>query len=685
MQSNRTEDLRNIALMGHGGSGKTTLAEAALHASGAITRMGKVEDGNTVSDFDDQEHAHHYSISTSLIPVEWDGARLNLLDTPGFPDFEGEVVAAAAAADAALITIDAAAGIQGGTEAAWRHADAAGPLPRMIAITRLDREHTDYHRTLEALRAHFGLTLVPLAIPIGAAHDIAGVVDVITRRAVRGANDTPEDAPAELDTALTAARDMLLESVSETNDELMSDYLDGKPIDDARLADALHAAVARGEIVPVVPLAATNGIGVRELLDRLVSLLPSPAGREHTLGDGSAVTTDAAGPLVVEVFKTTADPFVGRLTYLKVLSGTLNGDAHVWNVQHNVEERLGHLSVPRGKEQLAVAKLVAGDIGVAAKLAVTSTGDTFVASEASPHAHTSNIPFPEATYRSARHPKTRADVDKLSQALARIAEQDPTIHVQRDLDTGETVVTTLGDAQIAIAAARLEKVYGVAVEVLPPRVPYRETISAPAKSEYRHKKQSGGHGQFAHVVIELHPVPRGIGVAFREQVVGGSVPKQFIPAVEKGIHETIPTGPLTHSPIVDIEVVLLDGSYHAVDSSEMAFKLDASQALRQGILLAHPVLLEPVMRLTIEAPADHVGDVMSDLNGRRGHVHGVDPHGAFSTIEAEAPLAEVQRYITDLRALTAGRGSFTMQPDHYAEVPMQVQKQVVKQLAPLEV
>lgn len=492
MQSNRTEDLRNVALMGHGGSGKTTLAEAALLASGAITRMGKVEDGNTVSDFDDQEHAHHYSISTSLIPVEWEGARLNLLDTPGFPDFEGEVVAAA--------------GIQGGTEAAWRQADAAGPLPRMIAITRLDRENTDYHRTREALRAHFGLTLVPLAIPIGAAHDIAGVVDVITRCAVRGANGTPEDAPAELDAALDAARDMLLESVSETDDELISDYLDGKPIDDARLADALHAAVARGEIVPVVPLAAANGIGVRELLDRLVSLMPSPAGREHALGDGSTVTTDDAGPLVVEVFKTTADPFVGRLTYLKALSGTLNGDAHVWNVQHNVEERLGHLSVPRGKEQLAVAKLVAGDIGVAAKLAVTSTGDTFVASEASPRARTSSIPFPEATYRSALHPKTRADVDKLSQALARIAEQDPTIHVERDHDTGETVVTTLGDAQIAIAAAHLEKVYGVAVAVLPPRVPYRETISAPAKSEYCHKKQSGGHGQFAHVVIELHPV-----------------------------------------------------------------------------------------------------------------------------------------------------------------------------------
>lgn len=684
MQPIGTQDLRNIALMGHGGSGKTTLAEAALFHSGGITRMGRVEDGNTVSDFDEQEHAHHYSISTSLIPVEWAGKRLNILDTPGFPDFEGEVVAAATAADAALILVDAAAGIQGGTEAAWRHAEAAGAIPRIVAISRLDRENTDFQRTFEALRERFGHALVPLALPIGDAHGLEGVVDVLSRRALRAADGT-EDAPTDLATALDAARDALLESVSETDDELLADYLDGNEIDDGRIAAALARAVCRGEIVPVVPLAATTGIGVRALLDQCAALLPSPAMRERTTADGEVIAADPDGPLVAHVFKTTADPFVGRLTYLRVLSGTMKSDAHPWNVQRGVAERLGHLSVARGREHLAAPALVAGDIGVAAKLAVTTTGDTFVANEASPHVIAASIPFPEPTYRSAVHPKTKADVEKLSQALARIAEQDPTIHVHRDPDTGETIVTTLGEAQVAIAAARLAKNYGVAVEVAEPRVPYRETVSAPAKSEYRHKKQSGGHGQYGHVVIEVRPVARGGGVTFREQVVGGSVPKQFIPAVEKGIHEAVPTGPLTHSPIVDIEVVLLDGSAHAVDSSEMAFKLAASQALKQGILQARPVLLEPVMHLTVEAPSDHVGDVMSDLNGRRAHVHGVEPHGAFSVIEAEAPLAEVQRYITDLRALTGGRGTFSMRESHYAEVPAHVQEQVLQRLAPVEV
>ena len=680
----RTEDLRNIALMGHGGSGKTTLAEAALFHSGAITRMGRVEDGNTVSDYDDQEHAHHYSISTSILPVEWDGRRLNLLDTPGFPDFEGEVVAAAAAADAALILVDAAAGVQGGTEAAWRHADAAGSLPRIVAVSRLDRENADFDRALATLRERFGHALVPLAIPLGATHDLGGIVEVLSRRAWRGASATAEDAPTDLAPALDAAREMLLESVSETDDDLLSDYLEGTAIEDDRIAAALARAVGRGEIVPVLPLGAASGVGVRALLDACVALLPSPAGRERATEAGGVIVADPAGPLVAQVFKTTADPFVGRLTYLRVLSGTLRADATPWNVQHAHAERLGHLYLARGKDHIAVPELVAGDIGVAAKLAVTTTGDTFVASEASPHVRASTIPFPVPTYRSAVHPHTKADVEKLAQSLARLAEQDPTLHVERDPDTAETIVTTLGDAQIAIAAARLAKHFGVTVDIEAPRIPYRETVSAPAKSEYRHKKQSGGHGQYGHVVIEVHPVARGGGVSFREQVIGGSVPKQFIPAVEKGIHETVPHGPLTHSPIVDVEVVLLDGSAHAVDSSEMAFKVAASQALKQGILQAHPVLLEPLMRLTIGAPADHVGDVMSDLNTRRGHVHGVEPHGAFSIIDAEAPLAEVQRYITDLRALTGGRGTFSLAPSHYAELPAHVQEQVLQHLAPIE-
>ena len=681
MRPVRSEQLRNIVLMGHGGSGKTTLSEAALFVSGAVTRMGRVEDRNTVSDFDEQEHQHHYSITAAVLPVEWGEHRLNLLDTPGYPDFEGEVVAAARAADAAIITVDGVAGVQGGTDTAWEHADAAGPLPRIIAVTRLDRENADFTRVVAELRAHFGTKVVPLAIPIGVAHEFTGVVDILTGRASRGTDGASTDAPADLADQLTAAREQLIEAVAETDDALMADYLDGKAIEEARLRDALASAVRAGLLFPVVALAGVSAIGVRPLLDCAAALLPSPLDRAHALEDGASVTTDPSGPLVVRVFKTTADPFVGRLTFMRVLSGTLRADASPYNVQRGVAERLGHLFHARGKEQIATPELVAGDIGIAAKLAVTATGDSFVASEASKGMRTPSLPFPEPTYRSAVHPRTKADVDKLSQALARITEQDPTIRVSRDPDTGETIVTTLGDAQVQIAAARLERNYGVAVDVTTPRVPYRETVTTPTRSEYRHKKQSGGHGQYGHVVIEISPTARGAGFSFAEAVVGGTVPRQFIPAVEKGIVETLPAGPLAHSPIVDLRVTLLDGSSHAVDSSEMAFKLAAGQALRQGILQARPILLEPVMRLVIRVPGDRVGDVMSDLNGRRGHVHGVDSAGEWSTIEAEAPLAEVQRYATDLRAVSHGHGRFTIAPDHYAEVPSNVQELVLRQLA----
>lgn len=684
MKAYASDELRNVVLMGHGGSGKTTLAEAMLFVSGAVSRMGRVEDRNTVSDFDEQEHQHHYSISTSLIPVEWAGTKLNVLDAPGYPDFEGEAVTAASAADAAVITVDAVAGIQSGTEVAWEHADQAGIRARFIVVTRLDRENADFDSVLAALRARFGTGVVPLAAPIGVAGGFEGVADLVTGKALRGADGAAGEPSSELAGAIEAAREMLLEAVAETDEELLNDYLEGNTIHDARLRAALTGAVASGSVIPVFAVAGTSALGVTLVMDSAAALLPSPVGREHALeGDGST-TTDPAGPLVVHVFKTTADPFVGRLTYMRVLSGTLKPDANPYNVQHAAQERLGHLFAMRGKEQIGVPELVAGDIGVAAKLTVTTTGDTFVASEAQKALRVPAMPLPEPTYRSAVHPRTKADVDKLSQALARITEQDPTIHVSRDPDTSETIMTTIGDAQATIAAARLEKNFGVAVDIDEPRVPYRETITIPAKSEYKHKKQTGGHGQYGHVVIQIDPAQRGAGFSFIEKVVGGNVPKQFIPAVEKGIVEILPTGPLAHSPIVDVQVTLLDGSSHAVDSSEMAFKLAAGQALKQGMLQARPILLEPVARVTVRVPADRVGDVMSDLNGRRGHVHGVEPIGGFSVVEAEAPLAEVQRYAVDLRALSHGRGRCSVAFDHYAEVPAHVQEHVLKQLAVAE-
>ena len=414
-------------------------------------------------------------------------------------------------------------------------------------------------------------------------------------------------------------------------------------------------------------------------MDAIARLLPAPPGREHALAEGSC-TTDPDGPLVVHVFKTTADPFVGRLTFMKVLSGALTPDANPWNPLRRTNERLGRLFLQRGKEQIEVPRLVAGDIGVAAKLAATMTGDTLLGSGEQPE-RAAPLPFPEATFRSALHPRTKADVDKLSTALQRLVEQDPTIAVARDADTGETVMATLGDAQANIAAARLEKNYGVAVDVSVPLVPYRETVTGKARAEYRHKKQTGGHGQYGHVVIEIDPAERGAGFAFEEKVVGGNVPRQFIPAVEKGLVETLPDGPLARAPIVDVRVTLLDGSAHSVDSSEMAFKLAASQALKQGFLEAGPILLEPLVRLAVRVPADRVGDVMSDLSGRRGQLHGVDTEGAWSVVRGEAPLAEVQRYGPDLRAMTNGRGAYSVAFDRYAEVPAHVQEQVLRDLA----
>ena len=677
MNAYTSEQLRNVVLLGHSGAGKTMLGEAMLFASGVTNRLGRVEDGNTVSDYDPEEHARTYSISLSMLPVEWAGQRLNIIDTPGYADFIGEVVSGLAAADSALIAVDASAGIEAGAELAWSQAEARG-LPRFIAVTRMDREHANFEQVLDELRDRFGVKVVPLAIPIGTAATFEGIVHLASGDARMGADATPGEAPADLADAIEAAREQLIESIAETDDELLELYLEGEELPPERVAAVLAAAVAAGDVVPVLPVCAVSGVGVRTLLNELARLLPSPLGREHELADG-ACTADPSGPLVVHVFKTAADPFVGRLTFMKVLSGVLTPDANPYNPERRSRERLGHLFIQRGKEQIETNQLSAGDIGVAAKLAETMTGDTLLGGEAQSE-RVPALPFPEATFRSALHPKTKADVDKLSSALQRLVEQDPTLVVARDANTSETVMSTIGDAQANITAARLEKNYGVEVDVTIPIVPYRETVTTKAKAEYKHKKQTGGHGQYGHVVIEVDPAERGAGFTFEQKVVGGNVPRQFIPAVEKGLMEALPDGPLAHAPIVDVRVTLLDGSSHSVDSSEMAFKLAASQALKQGFLDARPILLEPIVRLVVRVPGDRVGDVMSDLNGRRGQVHGVDTEGDYSVINGEAPLAEIQRYGPDLRSMTNGRGTFTVAVDRYSEVPVHVQEQVLKEL-----
>lgn len=658
--------VRNVALMGHSRAGKTTLAEAMLFASGALSRMGRVEDGNTVSDHDEEEHRHGYSISLALVTLDWDGHRLNLLDTPGYADFEGEVASAAFAADTAVILVDAVAGVEGGTEAAWRQAEIAAVPARFFVISRIDRENADFDRVLEQLRSRYGRTVAPIAIPGGESGVVSLLADVA--------------APAALEATFTAGREMLIEAIGETDDDLLARYLDGTPITGEELRAALARAVRQGNVTPVMLACALTSTGVAELLGELVALGARPTDRTYMGTNGDAVTVDEEGPFVARTFKTSSDPFVGHLSFVKVLSGRWSRGDHALNHRAHADERAAHLLVLRGREQFEVPELRAGEIGVIPKLGHTATGDVMTvpggsAPELAP------LPFPIPTYRSALHPRSRDDVDRMAQGLARMVEQDPTLRTESQPETGEVILLTLGDVHATIAAARLEREYGVGVDVTEPRVPYVETIRLPAQAEYRHKKQSGGRGQFGHVILRIEPLGRGAGFEFTEEVVGGDVPRQFIPAVEHGIVEALPEGPLAKSRLVDLKATLLGGSSHSVDSSEIAFKIAGAQALHQAVLAAEPVLLEPVMHLLVHAPGELVGDVTSEITGRRGNVLGMEPNGAGIVIDAVAPLAEVQRFGTQLRSLTHGRGTYTIEFDHYGEVPDHLQARLLEERA----
>ncbi|MEX2445811.1 MAG: elongation factor G [Dehalococcoidia bacterium] len=647
--------LRNVVLTGHSRAGKTTLAEAMLLAAGHVTRAGRVEDGNTVSDYDEQEHLHGYSIAMTPIAVEWREHRVNLIDTPGFPDFEGELVCGAAAAEAGVVVVDAVSGVQGGTIGGWEHLEASGVACRLFAITHLDRENTDFARTVDALRERFGERVVALAVP-----DADGVVDLV-------AGARPEDAEA---------RDQLIEAVADFSDDVMARYLEGDSVDADLLRGALADAVRGGAVYPVLPVSPLSGVGVAELLDCLLDLVDAPLTRRVVLEGGDELAVAADGPPVARVLKTVVDPFVGHLSVVKVLSGTLPAGAQLGNPRAGAEERAAHLFVLRGKEQVEVPALVAGDIGAIPKLSRAATGDLLLGDGVL--ARLPALPFPVPTYRSAVHPHSKEDVDKLSTALARLREQDPTIAVERDAETAELILVTVGEAQAKIAAARLHKPYGVAVDLDVPRVPFRETVVASTEKEYRHKKQTGGHGQFGHVVIKVEPLSPGGGFEFAEHVIGGAVPKQFIPAVEAGVHEALADGPLSGSRIVDLKVTLLGGSSHPVDSSEMSFKTAASHALKEAVREAQPGLLEPIMRLRLHIPADRLGDVVSDITGRRGSVQNVDAQGEATVVDAQAPLAEVQRYASELRAISGGRGWFEETFDHYAPVPAHVQERLLE-------
>ena len=689
MKGYSADRIRNIGLFSHGGAGKTTLTEAMLYGSKAISRLGRVDEGTTTADFDPDEIKRRMSVSLSLAPCEWNATKINIVDAPGYADFVGEIAEAMRAIDTAVILIDATGGVEVGTEQVWQQA-AARNIPRILFINKLDRENANFENVLAGAKASFGGAVVALHLPIGHESGFSGMVDLLTGKAYMfslpsgGSRDASKvsysetDIPADMQDAVVAAREQLVERVVEADDDLMTRYLDGQTIANPELAAALAKGVAAGTVVPVLVGSALNTIGATHLLDVLVAYAPSPAACAAQKGtDGEAevsIACDSADVPTALVFKTSADQF-GKQTFLRVYSGALKSDSYVRNSTKGKDERLGTLYFMRGKEQVATDHIEAGDIGIVLKMAETTTGDTLTAQGGTRSVEA--IQFPAPLFSAAIHAKNRADLDKLGIALQRIVEEDPTLHVSKDPLTGETILAGMGESHIQIAADRMARKFGVNITSELPRVPYRETIMGSAKAEFKHKKQTGGHGQYGHVHLEVSADPEH-DFAFSESVVGGVVPRNFIPAVEKGVREALGEGIQSGFPVINIRVNLYDGSYHPVDSSEMAFKIAAAQAFKKGCMSAKPTLLEPLMNLEIVVPESYVGDVMSDMNTRRGRVLGMDPKGnGFTTITAQAPLSEVQRYATDLRSMTQGRGTFSQSFAHYEQVPQQVAEQII--------
>ena len=651
-----TDRLRNVALLAHSGAGKTSLVEAMHFATGAISRLGKIEDGTTVSDFEPEEHKHQTSLQLSIAPCTFSGHKLNLIDTPGYADFVGETVSALRVVDAAILVVSAPSGIEVGTELAWHRLRDLG-LPTLVFINKMDRENADFPRTVAQIRATLGNQCVPLNLPIGAEAAFSGVVNVL-----KG------EAPAALEAAASEAREQLAEAVAETDDALTEKYLEEGELSADEIAQGMAKGVLAGQVVPILVGSAATGSGISELLQVIVDYLPSPA--------QAAGGADSDGPLAAVVFKTSADPFVGKISYFRVANGTMKPNQELWDSTQSESERIGQLFVPVGKAQEPAASLAAGDIGAATKLAHAVTGDTLTTKAAA--AELPGIDFPPAVYSVGVHPKSQADLDKMSTAINRLAEEDPSLHLKRDAETSELIATGMGDTHVEVMAERARRKFGVELELRVPQIAYRETISKITKSEYRHKKQTGGHGQYGHVVIRLEPREHGTGFEFGSEVVGGNVPKEFIPAVEKGVVKAMGEG-ADGFPIVDVRVVLYDGSSHSVDSSGASFEIAGTMALKQGIRDAAPVLLEPVMRAHITVPEAAAGAVVGDLNTRRARIHGMLPQGGVAAIDVEVPKAEIQQWATSLRALTQGRGVFSVEFDHYGEVPSHVQQRIVEE------
>ncbi len=682
MKVYKTDLLRNVALVGHGQSGKTTISEVALFQAGLTDRLGSVEEGTTVSDSDPEEIARKTSIVLAFLPFEWEGRKLNLLDTPGYADFGGDVAAALRVADGVVIAVDAGSGVAVQTE---RYSEAAAErgLPRLVAITKLDREHTDFDRALAEVREGLRCNAVAVTIPIGREGNLSGVVDLVKGVAYSssGGKETEGPIPEAMAETVASYRDKLVEAAAEADDQLMEKYLNEETLSPKEIIQGLRAATLAGKVVPTLALSAHKAIGVKALLDTIIADLPAPNEMKPVKGVNPRTQQeeerlpDPEAPLSALVFKTTADPYAGRLSYFRVYSGTLHSDSQAYNSTRGERERIGPLLCPVGKKQEAVSSVPAGDIGMLAKLHTTVTGDT-LCDESKP-IKLAGIDFPTPVFSLAISAKSRSDEDKVGSALARLSEEDPTIQFAMNPETKESILSGLGDLHLDVTVSRLQRKFGVEVQTGAPKIPYRETLRGSSRVQGRHKKQTGGRGQFGDVWVRFEPLPRGTGFEFVDEVKGGSVPRNFIPAVEKGIREGLEKGVLAGYPMTDFRAILDDGSSHPVDSSDMAFKMAGSLALQKGAEEAGVILLEPVMEVDVTVPSEQMGDAIGVLNTKRASILGMEPRGSMQVVRATVPLAEMANFASELRSITGGRGSYGMKFSHYQEVPNHLAQAVV--------
>ncbi len=683
------KDIRNLVVIGHSHSGKTSLVSSMLYTGGATPKLGRVDDGSTVTDYDEEEISRQMTVSTGIASVEWHGSKINLLDSPGFTMFAHEAKIAMSAAEAALVVVDGVSGVEVVTEKVWQYAEEIN-LPRVICVSRMDRERANYETALESLVSAFGRQVVPVQIPIGSEKSLKGVIDLVTMKAYTydmGGNGKGKEGsiPAELEAAAKEAHEKLVEIVAEGKDELMEEFFDKGTISEEHLIPALHEAIKDDKIFPVLFASGLGNIGTDHLLDFVVDYFPTAA--EHASvhtepassgnGHGTDIKVSDAAPTSIYVFKTANDPFAGRITYFKVFSGVVKNDATLQNFTRSSSEKLAHLSIPQGKNLIPVSELHAGDIGAVAKLRDTLTGDT-LGDKANPIKFP-GVSLPEPAITFAIEPKSRNDEDKLSNGLHKLMEEDPMVRFFRDEQTKEFLIAGTGQQHIEVMVSKLKRRYHTEVNLKAPKVPYRETIRGKADVQGRHKKQSGGHGQYGDCKIKMEPLERGKNFEFVNDIFGGSIPKNFIPAVEKGIVEAAQRGYLAGYPVVDFRVILYDGSYHDVDSNELSFKTAGRIAFKKAMEQAKPTLLEPIMKVEITIPDEFAGSIMGDLNSRRGRIQGMDNKAGKTIVKAEVPMAEMLTYGADLTSMTQGRGSFNMEMSHYDYVPAALQEKVITQ------